>query len=99
MDTFKQFTTAGFVVLEQLLSPIELQQIENLLATTPLSNAGSIELLNETWCQTLANQLKTNQRLVSLLSNPTNAIQCTLFKKLIKKKLVSPSTSGFEHQS
>ncbi len=90
MDTFKQFTTAGFVVLEQLPSPIELQQIENVLATTPLSNAGSRELLNETWCQTLANQLKTNQRLVSLLPNPTIAIQCTLFKKLIEKNWLVP---------
>lgn len=90
MDIIQRFEENGYIVLEQLIAPQQLQQITQQLANITLTTAGSRELLSETWCQMLANTLKLNEQLTPLLPLSPVAIQCTLFKKSTDKNWLVP---------
>lgn len=90
MDIIQRFEENGYIVLEQLIAPQQLQQITQQLANITLTTAGSRELLSETWCQMLATELKLNEQLIPLLPSNPIAIQCTLFIKTADKNWLVP---------
>nr|WP_279039473.1 phytanoyl-CoA dioxygenase family protein [Snodgrassella alvi] len=86
-DCFEQ---NGYAVINDLITPQQLTDIEQQLEQINLITAGSRELLTQPWCQILANNLKNNTQLTSLLPINPVAIQCTLFKKSADKNWLVP---------
>lgn len=91
MTSYQQtFKDEGYLVLEHILNSDEVDVIQQQLINVDLTGAGSRELLSETWCKTLANQLKNHPVLSTLLPNPSKAIQCTYFQKSPEKNWLVP---------
>ena len=84
------FEHNGYSVINDLITPQQLTDIEQQLEQINLTTAGSRELLTQPWCQILANNLKNNTQLTSLLPINPMAIQCTLFKKSADKNWLVP---------
>ncbi|AZS51550.1 hypothetical protein DM558_12560 [Entomomonas moraniae] len=86
MKTSQQiFNDEGYLVLENILTIDKLNAIKQQLIGIDVVGAGSRELLSETWCKTLANQLKKHPELSTILPNSSKAIQCTYFQKSLEK--------------
>lgn len=91
MKTSQQiFNDEGYLVLENILTIDGLNAIKQQLIGIDVVGAGSRELLSETWCKTLANQLKKHPELSTILPNTSKAIQCTYFQKSLEKNWLVP---------
>lgn len=91
MKTSQQiFNDEGYLVLENILTIDELNAIKQQLISIDVVGAGTRELLSETWCKTLANQLKKHPELSIILPNSSKAIQCTYFQKSLEKNWLVP---------
>jgi ectoine hydroxylase-related dioxygenase (phytanoyl-CoA dioxygenase family) len=77
----KLFDHDGFVELPELISGFDCSQIARDLSETRQGRAGIRNLLDQKWCQSLAQHLKCNKHLSGLLSDDYVAVQCTLFDK------------------
>ena len=71
----------GFVTLPDVLSPIECDAVIRAVEADGLAGAGSRNLLERPWCQTLAIRMKDNPGVGPLLPPHAVAVQCTLFEK------------------
>ncbi|PIT15095.1 hypothetical protein BGI32_06245 [Snodgrassella alvi] len=90
MYTKDYFEQNGYAVINALITPQQLTEIEQQLEQVNLTTAGNRELLTLPWCQLLANDLKTNTLLTTLLPEKPIAIQYTLFKKSADKNWLVP---------
>ncbi|MGM9480680.1 phytanoyl-CoA dioxygenase family protein [Roseateles sp. NT4] len=79
----------GFRLIPGLLSRERRQALVAELSALPAGSAGQRELLEQHWCQVLAEWLREQPQLSSLL--PPVAVQCTLFEKSSERNwLVTP---------
>lgn len=70
----------GFVVLPGVLSEVRCQTVEGHLADLGAGTAGTRNLLDATWCGSIAAALRDSKSLGSLLAGSV-AVQCTYFDK------------------
>ena len=71
----------GYIVAPSIVGPSEAASIEVALSTVPTSSAGTRNLLELEWCQSLVSRLRTSPCLRELLPGSSVAVQCTLFDK------------------
>lgn len=91
MNTDKElFNRDGYLVLENILSADELARVKQQLLDIDVESAGSRELLSESWCQGLANQLRHHPKLSPILPKASKAVQCTYFQKSLEKNWLVP---------
>jgi ectoine hydroxylase-related dioxygenase (phytanoyl-CoA dioxygenase family) len=81
----------GFRLLAGLLTPERRQTLIAELATLPPGTAGQRELLDQPWCQALAQWLLALPQLCAALPADPVAVQCTFFEKSPERNwLVAP---------
>jgi hypothetical protein len=86
-----EFENSGFVVLDAILRPEDVDTVAAWRRRTDLRRAGTRSLLREAWCAALARRLLADDRLVPLLPSGAVAVQCTYFEKSPETNwLVSP---------
>ncbi|ALG69551.2 phytanoyl-CoA dioxygenase family protein [Beggiatoa leptomitoformis] len=78
-------TTAGFVLVPSVFSPIECETFAtNIPKITPTS-AGTRSLLSLAWCAEIVQRLRAHPILTSILSSNIVAVQCTYFEKSLSR--------------
>jgi hypothetical protein len=75
------FEDRGFVILDGILRPEDLDTVAAWRRRTDLRRAGTRNLLDEAWCAALARRLLADPRLVPLFPPGAVAVQCTYFEK------------------
>jgi ectoine hydroxylase-related dioxygenase (phytanoyl-CoA dioxygenase family) len=78
------FAIEGYAIAPQVLSPVEVAAAIDALQAIPLTSAGTRNLLNHDWCQSIAQHLR-RQLQPEILPPTFVAIQCTLFDKTAAK--------------
>ena len=71
----------GFVTLPDVLSPTQCDAVIRRVEANGVAGAGSRNLLDQPWCQSLAIRMKDDPRIGPLLPAQAVAVQCTLFEK------------------
>lgn len=71
----------GFLLLPGVLGADARRVLMAELSTPPAGAAGRRDLLDQSWCQALARELKASPRLQPYLPHDHVAVQCTLFEK------------------
>jgi hypothetical protein len=71
----------GFVIFPDVLSPIQCDAVIRGVEANAVAGAGSRNLLDQPWCQSLAIRMKDDPRIGPLLPAQAVAVQCTLFEK------------------
>lgn len=79
------FDSNGFAVLESVATDDDLAAVEQGLARVARRRAGTRNVLVEDWCGRLADSLKENPSVASLLREDSVAVQCTYFEKHAEK--------------
>jgi hypothetical protein len=74
----------GFFVTSELVDEVLLADVEREVSS-PLSGAGSRNLLDQPWCADLARALKRHPLLSRYLPADAIACQCTLFEKSLER--------------
>ncbi len=69
------------MILDSVASEAEIELIETNLPSVFMEGAGTRNLLQTDWCRRMAESLKRNPSLESILPNDPVAIQCTYFEK------------------
>lgn len=81
----------GFLLLPGLLNPLQRQAVAAQVAALPPGAVGQRDLLDQPWCQRLAQGLLQLPELHGLLPPDGVAVQCTLFEKSAGRNwLVAP---------
>jgi len=80
-DVAAEFDARGFLVRADVLSEPGCAAVDAELAALGVRGAGTRELLVFGWVQDLAQQLRENPVVSSLLRNADCAVQCTYFAK------------------
>ena len=75
------FESAGFLVTPPLIGEEECAIIESSLSTIQNIGIGSRDLLENEWCQKLAQSLRKAPLILPLLQDDAVAVQCTYFEK------------------
>ena len=82
MDTLTAtFASQGFVVLPDVVDDATCAETADILGQLSLPGAGSRRLLESSWCQNLARQIRRHHSVSTLLPVDTVAVQCTVFDK------------------
>jgi Phytanoyl-CoA dioxygenase (PhyH) len=76
-----QFDGAGFAVSPDVLSEGRCVVLDAQIAALGVAGAGTRELLNLGWAQSLAGELRGHAALIPILEDARTAIQCTYFHK------------------
>jgi ectoine hydroxylase-related dioxygenase (phytanoyl-CoA dioxygenase family) len=84
------FDKNGFVVLDNILSDETIADIELRLGQLPNGNAGTRNLLCADWCKHLSQRIAAHPLIKELLPNPGVAVQCTYFRKSLKRNWLVP---------
>ncbi len=108
------FERDGLVVFSNVLNGSECDAFVGHVQLLADAGAGSRMLLDKTWCAELADQLRSNAKLRTLLPNDPVAVQCTLFDKSptknwlvalhqdlsipVKRRVDSPECSGWSEK-
>ena len=71
----------GYLIHPSGLPDARLMEVIGLVEAHGIPSAGTRNLLNEGWCQTLADDLRSGLSLYGLLSPDAVAVQCTCFSK------------------
>ena len=77
----QSFESNGYAVLNEVLSELEITEIELNLEAVTVGKAGTRNLLFFDWCGRLAQSLKLNSVISPLVLEETVAVQCTYFPK------------------
>ena len=85
-----RFDNDGFVILPQVLTSSECEQISLSLVELPNKRIGSRDLLNILWCKKLARAVRHHPVIAPLLPNDPVAVQCTFFEKSQDKNWLVP---------
>ncbi|THU04552.1 phytanoyl-CoA dioxygenase family protein [Lampropedia puyangensis] len=75
------FQTNGYHIQEAVLCGKAIAALQPDLANTPTEGAGTRNLLQEVWCQQLAQDLMSSPEMAALMPQGYMAIQCTYFEK------------------
>jgi hypothetical protein len=78
-----EFAENGFVILDEVISLAELEEVAQGINAIDLRKAGTRNVLSSPWCQNIARSLKMNPAITSLLPCDAVAVQCTYFEKSI----------------
>jgi ectoine hydroxylase-related dioxygenase (phytanoyl-CoA dioxygenase family) len=82
MDTLAaNFASQGFTVILGVVDANACEVAAELLEQTPPRGAGSRRLLQHTWCQNLAREIRQHPAVSVLLPQDAVAVQCTVFDK------------------
>jgi hypothetical protein len=77
----QNFEQNGFAIVPNILGQSDCKALAAYFESTADQRAGTRNLLNEQWCQTLAASLKRHAAIAALLPPNPMAIQCTYFEK------------------
>jgi len=90
MSILQAFEEKGYVVAPSILGPNEIASIESALSNVLTSNAGTRNLLELEWCQSLVARVRAEPSIRELLPGSSVAVQCTLFDKTPKRNWLVP---------
>jgi hypothetical protein len=76
-----EFKRSGYFVIPGVIDAVLNRRLGAFVAAFASDSAGSRRLLDEAWCTYLANALRGDTRIRSLLPRDVVAVQCTLFDK------------------
>ena len=76
-----QFKKDGYFVIPGVIDAVLVRRLGAFVGGLANGGAGSRRLLDEAWCAHLADALRANARVRSLLPRNAVAVQCTLFDK------------------
>jgi ectoine hydroxylase-related dioxygenase (phytanoyl-CoA dioxygenase family) len=77
--------TDGYAVISGILSVDQVNRLSAEVSSLANGAQGTRKLLDEPWCKPLAEKLRVNPKLHSLLPKNAQAVQCTLFVKSVEK--------------
>jgi Phytanoyl-CoA dioxygenase (PhyH) len=75
------FANNGYVVIPNVLSSLDADDLASLISCIFGSKAGTRRLLDIEWCARLADRLSDDPRLREFLPARAHVVQCTLFAK------------------
>lgn len=75
------FDTSGFLIVCDILTHAQCDEVINALTWVHNSRAGFRNLLHESWCRELAIAVHRDARIEALVPKSNVAVQCTLFEK------------------
>ncbi len=78
-----EFSTNGFVILDEAISLSELETALERINSINFRKAGTRNVLSFPWCQNIARSLKMNPAITPLLPCGAVAVQCTYFEKSV----------------
>jgi ectoine hydroxylase-related dioxygenase (phytanoyl-CoA dioxygenase family) len=81
MSMLQALEENGYVVTPSIVGPSEAASIALALSNVAASSAGTRNLLELEWCQSLVARLRATPNLRELLPGSSVAVQCTLFDK------------------
>jgi len=84
-STTQLFESAGYSVIPGIIPEHQVQRISTLTTSVANETHGTRKLLDMPWCSELAEQLRVEPNLRSLLPAKALAVQCTLFVKSVEK--------------
>jgi len=84
------FTTAGFQIVDTILTSDECDAVGAEVARCSSRSGGTRSLLEERWCLALAHRLRTHPALSVCLPHDYVATQCTFFEKTTSKNWLVP---------
>lgn len=79
--TTSTFSSDGYSVIENVVTPAECREVAAVIATEPGATSGTRCLLSRDWCKALARRLRAHPAIAALLPDGHVASQCTLFTK------------------
>ena len=81
MSLLHALDESGYAVAPSVIGPRDAASIELALCSVPNSAAGTRNLLEFEWCQSLVSRLRAAPSVRELLPPSSVAVQCTLFDK------------------
>src|SRR5690349_4514011 len=80
-DTQRMLDEDGYQIIDDLLTAKDIEFVERALQGVPITGAGTRNLLNFSWCRTLAVRIASHAAIAAVLPWASCAIQCTFYNK------------------
>lgn len=84
------FTNQGFSLFNNIIDNRTLETIINTIQPSHSLSGGYRDVLNQSWCQTLAHNLKSQPLLSTIIPKDYVATQCTYFEKSTQTNWLVP---------
>jgi Phytanoyl-CoA dioxygenase (PhyH) len=84
------FSADGFTLVRDVLAPRRRDELSNLTLSLSKAKPGTRCLLEHSWCQELAVQMRESEALRLVIPQEFRAIQCTFFEKTLTNNWLVP---------